>query len=195
MKKSFIALLLVSLTLLVGGCNNKTPDVTIIRDSSESSSNNESAESDKNNTTSNKEDVTESKEPVSTEKPTSTESQVSKPEEVVTEEVKGEPDPNADALDSAGTGDVQLSTGDTPKFINNEDFLGVAPLDVVKKFNTSVQDNILDDYPDLTFVSYDNSTGTIYAKSEKYYFKFTQLDTGFNTSADLKKYASWWTFD
>lgn len=195
MKKSFIALLLVSVTLLVGGCNNKTPDVTIIRDSSESSSNTESAKSDKNNTTSDKEDVTESKEPVSTEKPTSTESQVNKPEEVVTEEVKGEPDPNADALDSAGTGDVQLGTGDTPKFINNEDFLGVVPLDIIKKFNSSVQDNILDDYPDLTFVFYDSSTGTVYAKSEKYYFKFTQLDTGFNTSADLKKYASWWTFD
>lgn len=172
-------------TLTFGDATNISSDTV-----SESSSNTESA-----NTTSDKEDVTESKEPVSTEKPSSTESQVSKPEEVVTEEVKGEPDPNAAALDSAGTGDVQLSTRDTPKFINNEDFLGVVPLDVVKKFNTSVQDNILDDYPDLTFVFYDNSTGIIYAKSEKYYFKFTQLDTGFNTSADLKKYVSWWTFD
>ena len=55
---------------------------------------------------------------------TTSESQVTKPEEVVIEEVKGEPDTSVDALDSAGTGDVQLSTGDTPKFINNEDFLG-----------------------------------------------------------------------
>lgn len=195
MKKSVIVLLLISLTLLVGGCNNKTPDVTVIRDSSNSSINTDNAETDRNNTTSDNEDVTESKEPISTENPTSTESQVSNPDEVVTEEVKGELDPNADELDSAGTGDVQFITGDTPKFINNENFLGVVPLDVVKEFNSSVQDDILDEYPDLTFVSYDSSTGTIYAESERYYLKFTQSKNGFNTSADLKKYASWWTFD
>lgn len=170
MKKYLLSLLLVFLV----GCSNKNEaNIKIVRDSTDVSA-------DENNS------VLVTEEPISTKKPTVTE------EPTVTKSPKVS---KSKDLDEENDGDMTYSVGNSYKFANPDDFLKSVPLDNIKKFNKSVPNDMLDVFPDLTFVAFDKSTGNIYAKSEEYYFKFDYLKDSYSYKYELKEYVDWWTYD
>lgn len=94
-------------------------------------------------------------------------------------------------------GDVKTSYDDGKKFVNNDLFLSAVPKKLIKVFNKSVPKELLQEYPDLSFVTYDTETSTIYAQSKEYYFRFEyddQTDT-YSSDSELKEYADWWTLN
>lgn len=178
-------------TLSLSGCKKKEPNVKIVRNEGCSEQSTVESEVDTEESFITEEPIVVIEEPT-TVKPSSTD----KPVKSSNLKPTGKPAKDKkQRKENINDGDVSYTFGTSSKFINNSEFYITVPKEVFTLFSNSVPDDILDEYPDLTFVHYDKDTKNIYAKSDEYYFEFEYSKYGYSTSSTLKEYADWWTFD
>ena len=198
MKKQVVILAIVLSGVLAVSCSNKTgANVKIVRDGAET------IEKYSEQSTSEPEIV--SAEPVPTEEPIAvTEEPILFTDEPVTVKSSNTAKPVKNNKKKSDTkkqkednndGDVVYETGTSSKFVNNSEFYISVPKEVFTMFSSSIPNDILDTYPDLTFVYYDKDTKNIYAKSEEYYFEFKYYEDFYSMDSELKEYADWWKYD
>lgn len=76
------------------------------------------------------------------------------------------------------TGDVYFETSDTVKFINQDKFEQAVPKEYVDILNNNIPEDLLDEYPDLEFATYDTETHNIYASNPDYAITLIYTDEG-----------------
>ena len=76
------------------------------------------------------------------------------------------------------TGDVYFETSDTVKFINQDKFEQAVPKEYVDILNNNIPGDLLDEYPDLEFATYDTETHNIYASNPDYAITLIYTDEG-----------------
>lgn len=76
------------------------------------------------------------------------------------------------------TGDVYFETSDTVKFINQDKFEQAVPKEYVDILNSNIPEDLLDEYPDLEFATYDTETHNIYASNPDYAITLIYTDEG-----------------
>ena len=89
-----------------------------------------------------------------------------------------EPAVSENLTEDTETGDVYFETSDTVKFINQDKFEQAVPKEYVDILNDNIPEDLLDEYPDLEFATYDTETHNIYASNPDYAITLIYTDEG-----------------
>lgn len=89
-----------------------------------------------------------------------------------------EPTVSENLTEGTETGDVYFETSDTVKFINQDKFEQAVPKEYIDILNNNIPEDLLDEYPELEFATYDTETHNIYASNPDYAITLIYTDEG-----------------